>query len=379
LEEPGFYNFNTKGGQPGEGYDLAPSRWAICSGRSNEESVAGAKGMQSRFTSAFTKILEQNTNERLLLSKLIAETEEEFLNNKWQKPISDRLSIIDNNAGQYIFTARKDLAAIAKRQQILVKHLINLNYKNQVGSFDGFKENVKKQFAIFSGTPHCGLRHLSYKARKSGNFKGRSVKPFPVKPFSVTGTGDEQILNMFNLAMKKKYADVNKLADDLCSILTINSIVFEFYFYAETAGEEQVLRPADKKKLLENLAAFVKRVNNSYPDDYRLYCFILDQERVAYDALFNAKEVLGINTIFAPLVSTLEKGEAKNWYEQMRNTFLNNDREMDEFDDLFASMAGEQIETLVAQTNGFPGAVIQLICETAQCAGLAEEILNPKK
>ena len=79
------------------------SRWAICSGRHDEEVADGKPGDHSPFAKSILYILEQNERDKLNVSRLTEQVLEMTRANYKQLPEGSPLQGVDHRGGQYVF------------------------------------------------------------------------------------------------------------------------------------------------------------------------------------------------------------------------------------------------------------------------------------
>ena len=79
------------------------SRWAICSGRHDEEVADGPPGTHSPFAKSILYVLEQNERDKLNVSKVIEQVLEMTRANYKQLPEGSPLQGVDHRGGQYVF------------------------------------------------------------------------------------------------------------------------------------------------------------------------------------------------------------------------------------------------------------------------------------
>jgi hypothetical protein len=357
------------------------SRWAIVSSRSNELSKAGGPGENSKFTCGLLKILEENTDKELQVSSIIANLDKYFATDNDQKSYAGRLVFPTlTNTGNFILQADQDMQDIRKRRELLQQGLWLLNYTDQEKCFSEFKAKAKKQFAFFSGTPKCGLNHLIHRARDYEGFPAQSQAPLPISPTLTSGTGDQRILDIFSLAFGPTFSDLGSLAEHILSRLRIQSLLFEFRFYRDLETRDQEtneaeIRPKDKKALLDLLAGFLNTIQDAYPEDNRLFLFVIDQECCNYQVLYASNPLPGIYPVFLPVVTPLDQKGAEEWYTLFRKSIIGGKTGRDEFDKLFKEVLLSKLPVMVEETMGYPGSLVRRICKEAKCPNLVEDLM----
>jgi hypothetical protein len=80
-----------------------PSRWAICSGRHDEEVADGKPGGNSPFTASILDVLRTNRNESLNVAKLADRVIEQTRSNYEQLPEGSPLHGVGHKGGQFVF------------------------------------------------------------------------------------------------------------------------------------------------------------------------------------------------------------------------------------------------------------------------------------
>lgn len=378
LEQPTFYNFNAQVSATDDLF-MAPSRWAICSSRSNQVSAAEKEASLSRFTERLVYELNNNIESELLLNSLVASIQKYFNEKKWQSPFAAPLSIIKNNGGQFIFKLKRDVQIARKSKTYLEQGLMILNFDSQKALFKKFAEKQKKQFAIFTGTPNCALNLLSFRARTYAAFPANFERVLRVSlysQFSIQDISEVRVLNIFISALGIPFPNLTAVANHLLSILANKTILFEFEFYNGSAEAEPGMRQKDKQELVDQLADFVKTVNDNHPADNRLVIFIIDKESCDYENIYK-DSIGGINTIVMPLVEPLKYDKAMDWYDTFRNYYISNKVALTEFDDLLKAGVLLKLESTLEEAKGFPGSIIRRICNQVQCDDLAERVLYP--
>ncbi|HEV7782851.1 MAG TPA: caspase family protein [Chitinophagaceae bacterium] len=384
LEEPTFYGLNTRSDDEAQSLDEMPSRWAICSSRSNEKSASGRIGELSKFTNMLVEQLTGNNNDRLYLKTLLAELEVKFDDlireegQKWQRPFSSSLNIISKNSGQFIFRPAKDLAIIGKRAEVLQRQLQTLNYTPQLNAFAQIEAKGRAQFTIFTGRPTCGLGLLSYKAKR---LLSDIPITYPVSLDKFKGDGENRVINglkaAFNLPDPQPYS-LQELKQEVISRLSIAPAVIELRFYIPDEGALGTIPAASKKNLIDELSRFTDLIDQAKPKN-RFFIFVLDYECCDYETLYNSSRIGNTDTTFVPRTTPIQLAELSNWYSNMElaETALGQKLKPKEFRDLFFEPIRSNFQTMIDETNGFPGSMLQKICEKAKCDDLADRILDP--
>ena len=81
-----------------------PSRWALCSGRGNEEVEDGAPGTNSPFAVSVLEALEDNNDPLWNVSRLVERVREQTAASANQLPEGNPLRLRGHKGGQYVFT-----------------------------------------------------------------------------------------------------------------------------------------------------------------------------------------------------------------------------------------------------------------------------------
>lgn len=89
--------------------DAIPSRWAICSGRHDEEVYDGKPGENSPFTTSILEILSRNDKPTFNIAKLADRVVEQTRANYKQLPEGNPLYGVGHKGGQYVFYLKDDL------------------------------------------------------------------------------------------------------------------------------------------------------------------------------------------------------------------------------------------------------------------------------
>lgn len=91
-----------------EELEKLPSRWAICSGRHNEEVHDGAPGTNSPFAASILNLLRVNQDPRLNVAKLADNVRKLTYRNYTQLPEGRPLYGVGDQGGEYVFRLRSD-------------------------------------------------------------------------------------------------------------------------------------------------------------------------------------------------------------------------------------------------------------------------------
>lgn len=368
--KPGLETANTRGAASER------SSVAIVSSRSNEDSKAGGPGENSKFTAALLDIFRQNMDQYLLVTTIAAKLDQVFAQETDQKPYWGKLTFQGvNNDGNFALRANVNLQAIAKREAFLRGGLSTFNYTKQEPCWSGFEPTQKKAIVLLSGTPNCGLNHLSKRARSYQDFPATRPRLLKAAPLSSGGIGtDEWLLQLFNVLPEGHFSKLSDLRAGIRLARKTESLVFEFCFYQEQGAEDE-LRPGDKKKCIDLLVAFLNSIPDE-PADKFLGVFVLDQGRCDFEELYKQAPIPGIPAIVTPIVDALQFAEARTWYLGFRNTLIAGDEgRQAEFDSLLKPVVFDKLQLIITETAGFPGSLARKICREAQCVDLAEALL----
>jgi hypothetical protein len=358
-------------GGPGGGR----SSWAIVSSRSNEDSKAGGPGENSKFTAALLNILQRNMDQELLVSTIAARLDQCFAQDDDQKPYSGRLVFRQvANTGVFALAANPDVQNNKQREAFLLNGLWTLNYRKQKSCWPGFKAAPKKAIVLLSGTPDCGLGHLSKRARKAQEFPAKKAQTVKAVPMTIGSMDtDEWLLNLFNCSPNQRFSHVEKLRAYISSVRKDENLIFEFSFYQDHGAEDE-LRPADKKKCIDLVAGFLTTIPDNDGDKY-IAVFVLDQGGCDYQQLYTQSPILGTPAILTPIVDRLEYQEVEDWYNDFRSGQIAGDDDKEAlFDALLKPIVYDKLQTIFTESAGFPGSLARMICREAQCVDLADTL-----
>jgi hypothetical protein len=378
LNYANFFNFQGDAKIGINDIGLEPSRWGLASSRKDAKSLGGTSTEMSVFTKKLVELLNNNTSDKLYLSELAADLKTAFAQDQIQRVESDKLYNSDLYSGVFMFEAKEDSNTAKKRAAILKPRIRNLNYDNQKTTFTQFQKNVKKQVALLSGTPDCGLSYLLNKAIKSEHFptSAKTVQIMSVSPPLITENNDteKRILSFFNALLSAQYDNILSLKNRLLLNLETGSIIIKVCFYTQGTKENSCYTSPIKKQLLEDVIDFIQTINNTYPDDHRLIIFIVDIDRCDYNQLFQntAKDV---DVMYVPVINPMDLQQAEAWYTAMRESY---EDDSTDFDRLFKRKLKDKLTTLIDETKGYPGSVIAKICEYSGCSDLAIQLLSEK-
>jgi len=376
LETPFFYKSSSKI-NPGINARHLPSRWAICSSRSNQLSAAGNTGQLSRFTDRLVHELKTNLKDELTIFSLLANLLEHFTKQNWQTPYGEPLDILDNNAGLFVFEKKKDILTICNREKILSQGLMTLNYKlpkEKIEEIKNSKNNIEakgsKCVTFISGTQHCGLTFLGYFVKRAIFRKDTSVNL--VSPADLYAEGNNQILQIFNSALRTNAIDAETLKKILIAKLAINDVAIEIRFNSSNALLEKM-----KIDLINNILEFLSDINAAERKLNKLVLVVVDEERVDFSKSKWKQFDSSITSFIIPEPTPIQPGELSTWYTNMRDFYAGtDDQKLVDFENLFDDCLYKQINLILKETDGYPGKVIKAICENSGCYELSDKYLN---
>jgi hypothetical protein len=105
-----FYRGPTRSSKATEELEKQKSRWALCSGRHDEEVFDGPPGTNSPFTGSVLKVLRNNQAPKLKVSTLTDEVTELTRANYRQMPEGFPLLEVGHDGGQYVFRLKANEA-----------------------------------------------------------------------------------------------------------------------------------------------------------------------------------------------------------------------------------------------------------------------------
>jgi hypothetical protein len=379
LEVPSFYNLNGQLSRDSSTLDETPSRWAICSSRSDEASVAAKGDKLSRFTKALVEELENNSDPRILLSLVATKIKNDFDKKSWQKPFISQLALLRKNGGEFTFKASRQSVVIKKRENFLFPALYNLNYNHQFAIHKKMETMGKVQFAIFSGLPSCGLNFISHRIRKKIAL-GADLNP--VTQYQFTGLSpDEKVLNGLREALSINDAGITLegIKTEILNRLKNGHVVIIFRFQIDSEDTDGSATGNMKRELLDCLGKSVGDISNKISGVFRLYIFVLDFELFDYGQLYSQNNIGGIDTTYIPRTQPILIEELCAWYEVMENRNFAQDDKLIEFKTLFDDAVNKKLTQFLDETKGYPGSTLLKICEAAECNDLAIKIQDPEK
>lgn len=360
FENPFFYPLSNAA-DPTLRLDASPSRWAICSSRSNEPAIAGRAGAGSRFTEMLANQLLNNDKSQLLLNVLIGTVEEEFNKKGWQKPYAAPLNIIPNNGGQFIFKAVPDKLTITRRRKKLLAVLTQLNFNDQRKKFSQLKKSLNC-VTVFSGTQNSGLKFISAQSIKQ-NFPSEEIEAVRASQIMFGDAAYKTLTGCF----KKNIDSEEELIAAIHEKLANKHLVIELWNYA---GKELMMPPKIKRETIQQLATFAAKINAAEKKHHFLL-LIIDEENYPYDEMvFNAMP--GVDFIPMPKIKILDVPEIDLWYGNMRLGYAPCEEECDE---LFGTCIYEKLEQIITDSKGQPGSTMKQICINAECTDLINNFL----
>jgi hypothetical protein len=349
------------------------SRFGIVSSRNDENSRGGLPGQNSVFTGALLKILG-DADEPLPINHIEVQLEQYFAEDADQQPVVRRFFVQgEASTGQFIFQQEKDKVKRKKWRKMIPGALRSLNFDLQFDEFYQFREQGPKQFAIFKGTPNCGLGILLLRAKEYLGFPKHYPEKMVVSPFHISGIGSERILSIFSAALGRAFSNIEQLKRVLLEMLREKlSVVIQFEFHAPQAGSRPAFRDADKKQLLDDVADFINSVNLE-SNGNKLMLLVVDLEDADYYGIFGGVPIRNIPTIYMPAISRISEREAEKWYNNFRN---NHSGDLAKFDALFNDHLQAKLNDILTETNGSPGLTIAAICSRLECAEVSQLLLT---
>ena len=340
------------------------SCWAFCSSRSTEKSLIGNPGENSDFTKRLLEILTDNQDTELLIGKIKTEIEKFFLNNVkfGQTPFCERIGALKNNTGQFVFRAALEIINKAKKQKLLPEKLKSLNYKNQRDKLTEFKNGKTHFFTIISGPSDGGLKFLNKMVVcNSSYFAGKGQPYIPVEVAYLSSSVNEQVLELFNLALNTSFGNENDLRNHIKNRLLTSPFSIEFKFKKKQWLNE------DKQIFVSNTAKFLQSVHNAGDDLKPLFIFIIDADATDYTQFTNDPFFNNSMKLIMPGIDVVDSDTLVNWYDSITN---------EEFDLLFKKVIVTDVAGELALENLLPGEVIRKICTASGCNELAIQLLD---
>lgn len=139
-----------------------PSRWAMCSGRRDEEVFDGEPGGHSPFAESILDTLKSNQHKELNVAKLVDRVIEQTRSNYQQLPEGNPMYGVGHKGGQYVFrlkadeaenwTAAMETGTLQAFQQFLINHPDGLRTAEAKEKIAILKEDAAWQRAVNSNT-----------------------------------------------------------------------------------------------------------------------------------------------------------------------------------------------------------------------------------
>jgi hypothetical protein len=348
----------------GESPDVLMSKWALVSSRSDEPSRTNGPNKNSVFTTALLASLKSNVEADLLLETINADITRVFLYNRSQWPLCNRLLFTDEvNNGPFKFHLRDVIAERKKIREILETGISALNYEDQYRSFNHFTMG-SKQFAVFSGTPACGIKFLLHQIKEK--YFGAEMDYHPPAAFADAFGAEDVPFRLFNAALGYNWQDEASLQNHIAELLTENHTVFEFIFYNEGG---QFVPDAQKRGILDALGKFVANIPNPSGANY-LIILIVDLENCDYLNLYPGSELNGVPALFVPKVGVLDHEKVRDWFDGVKRINVPEKYKLAEFEALFKQRLVNRLSLLIEESGGAPGQALRLICQYAECDDL---------
>lgn len=340
------------------------SCWAFCSGRTNEKSNITNFGDNSDFTKAMLAILENNLEPELLIGQLKTSIEKYFLDNKQftQTPFCERLGILKKNTGQFVLRAGEEILKKEKKKKLLPDKLKSFDYKNQREKLGEFEHSKTNFFTIVSGPADAGLNFLNKMVIcNSSLFPGKDQPIFPVEVAYSSASGGEQVIELFNLALRSSFTDENALRNYVKSMLASKPLSIEFKFRKKQWLNE------DKRTLMSNTARFIQTVHGTEEDLMPLFIFIIDPDATDYETFSDDPYFNSSSKLIMPSIDLIDRTILLTWYDSIVNK---------EFEQLFGKVIATDIATELTKTKLLPGQLIRQICKASGCNDVAIQLLD---
>jgi hypothetical protein len=391
FESSGYFKFSAEAGKTQEMLPDERSCWAIASSRSNEPAVAGHAGESSRFTKILVDVLKDNGRWPLLLSSVISDIQEAFVNEVDHKPISGPLNV-RKNSGQFIFYADRKILGIESRKKHLTNALQVLNYNNQIDCFLDFTNPKTPVIASLSGTEDGGLGFVFKIAKRLPPYNAAAFMcnanmlsiyrnktteqklKGDEKPTEVPGTLPPKIdeidaLSFFNSILKSSSANMAELTDFLHrQYLDSGHVIIELFFHPATVEAKT------KEKLLLAAAEIGQSVILKNKALGQLFIFVVDFEAYDYREIFATKVFSGIQVVNLGQVEEMDARKLRKWYDLYKLTLP--PAVSAEFDKLFKQQIYDGADEIIRPGLALPGTVIRTICKKSLCDDLAKSLLD---
>ena len=131
-----FYKGKFRSGEAIDAMEQLKSRWALCSGRHDEEVADGPPGQNSPFASSILYVLQQNNADKLNISKLVERVLEMTRANYQQLPEGSPMQGVDHRGGQYVFRKK------GIQEEVIVNQAKGINESNSKETIRSFKSPI---------------------------------------------------------------------------------------------------------------------------------------------------------------------------------------------------------------------------------------------
>ena len=98
--------------------EKTPSRWALCSGRANEEVADGSPGINSPFATSLLEALQDNDYDAWNVSRLVERVRDQTAASTFQVPDGGPLRVEGHKGGQYVFRKKGSIASTGEDSSI---------------------------------------------------------------------------------------------------------------------------------------------------------------------------------------------------------------------------------------------------------------------
>lgn len=348
-------------------YKDEPSCWGLFSSTARQPSYG--TGDISFFTRHLMEQLRNSSMEELSLPRLL-ENLDDAMETTFQRPVHGRLESVATNTGKFYFTPskqKKDRISLEMIQSYLAKSITeSLNYVDQKLELLSLRK-TNHSLVVISNRKDSGLKLLMRAVKNINLFPGASCPLYMVDEKDLDLQGPATILDKirvyFQLSLRLESRDEPMLIRQLALILENTDLYMGLYINRNTP--ENCL-------LVKQMIELFKKLNDEQIENH-LYFFILDETNTDYSTVCSipaqAQAPINIKMLTGPI--TLTPADLKEWCKfqlklmnppPAKNTYAA---------DIFETRIYQQIGS-----NGSPGAVIREICQLANCASLADTLLN---
>ncbi|HLF65697.1 MAG TPA: caspase family protein [Saprospiraceae bacterium] len=128
--------------------DTSPSRWALCSGRGDEEVDDGVPGDNSPFAKSILTVLKDPSEDEINISRLVDRVREQVAANSYQIPEGHPMQGVNHAWGEYIFRKK---SALAEQIRSFNTQTVSENQKKKKDNISGpLKVNIKPRYLKWS-------------------------------------------------------------------------------------------------------------------------------------------------------------------------------------------------------------------------------------